>query len=74
MELGRSDQCPATSAFRWCDREIFNRVSEDYRIFNVNITTDSNTYKNAPCCAQRVRIIVLPPTSGMAAVQAAYRM
>ncbi len=37
--------------------EIFNRVSEDYRIFNVNITTDSNTYKNAPV-AQRVRIII----------------
>ncbi|MFT3825544.1 MAG: zinc-dependent metalloprotease [Chitinophagaceae bacterium] len=37
--------------------EVFNRVSEDYRIFNINITTDSNQYNNAPAL-QRVRIII----------------
>jgi hypothetical protein len=39
--------------------EIFNRVAEDYRIFNVNITTDSTIYWLAPL-QQRVRIIVTP--------------
>lgn len=39
--------------------EIFNRVSEDYRIFNINITTDSTVYAAAPV-RQRVRVIVTP--------------
>src|SRR5687768_11866612 len=29
-------------------QEIFNRVAEDYRPFNINITTDSTVYTNAP--------------------------
>ena len=37
--------------------EIFNRVSEDYRPFNVNITTDSATFLAAPF-TKRIRIIV----------------
>jgi hypothetical protein len=39
--------------------EIFNRVSEDYRPFNINITTDSTIFLAAPL-AQRIRIIVTP--------------
>jgi hypothetical protein len=39
--------------------EIFNRVSEDYRIFNINITTDSTVYAAAPRY-QRVRVIITP--------------
>lgn len=39
--------------------EIFNRVSEDYRPFNVNITTDSTVYLAAPL-KQRIRVIVTP--------------
>ena len=39
--------------------EIFNRVAEDYRIFNLNITTDSSVYAKAPV-SKRVRIIVTP--------------
>jgi len=39
--------------------EIFNLVSEDYRPFNVNITTDSTVYYAAPL-AQRTRIIITP--------------
>lgn len=39
--------------------EIFNRVAEDYRIFNINITTDSTVYFAAPA-DQRVRIIITP--------------
>ncbi|MGH2647562.1 MAG: hypothetical protein ACRDE8_08350, partial [Ginsengibacter sp.] len=42
--------------------EIFNRVSEDYRPFNINITTDSTKFLAAPL-TQRIRIIVTP-TSG----------
>ncbi len=39
--------------------EIFNRVSEDYRIFNLNITTDSTVYAAAPKF-QRMRVIITP--------------
>lgn len=39
--------------------EIFNRVSEDYRIFNINITTDSTVYAAAPP-KQRIRVIITP--------------
>ena len=42
--------------------EIFNRVSEDYRPFDINITTDSTKFLAAPV-AKRIRIIVTP-TSG----------
>lgn len=42
--------------------EIFNRVSEDFRPFNINITTDSTIFLSAPL-SQRVRIIITP-TSG----------
>ncbi len=37
--------------------EVFNRVSEDYRPFNVNVTTDSTQFLMAPV-KQRIRIIV----------------
>jgi hypothetical protein len=36
--------------------EIFNRISEDYRPFDINITTDSTKYLSAPI-AQRMRVI-----------------
>ncbi len=42
--------------------EVFNRVSEDFRPFNIDITTDSTVFLAAPL-AQRVRIIITP-TSG----------
>src|SRR6476469_3251460 len=37
--------------------EIFDRVSEDYRPFNVNITTDSTRYWSAPA-NKRMRLIL----------------
>ena len=37
--------------------EIFNRVAEDYRPFNVNITTDSTKYWAAPL-RQRMRVVL----------------
>ena len=42
--------------------EIFNRVSEDYRPFNVNITTDLAKFLAAPL-NQRIRIIVTPTSA-----------
>ena len=36
--------------------EVFNRVAEDYRPFNVNVTTDSTKYFAAPA-TQRIRVI-----------------
>jgi len=39
--------------------EIFNRVAEDYSIFNINITTDSIVYLAAPT-RERIRIIITP--------------
>ena len=39
--------------------EIFNRVAEDYRVFKLNITTDSTVYKAAPAI-KRNRIIITP--------------
>ena len=37
--------------------EIFNRVAEDYRIFNLNITTDSTVYASASP-TKRTRVVV----------------
>ena len=37
--------------------EVFNRVSEDYRPFNINITTDSTVFLAAPL-AQRMRVVI----------------
>jgi len=37
--------------------EIFNRVAEDYRPFNINVTTDSTKYFSAPA-NRRMRVIL----------------
>ena len=37
--------------------EVFNRVSEDYRPFTINVTTDSTKYWSAPA-KKRIRVIV----------------
>ena len=42
--------------------EVFNRVAEDYRPFNINITTDSTKFLSAPL-NRRIRIIVTPTSS-----------
>lgn len=39
--------------------EIFNRVAEDYRIFNINVTTDSTVFDAAPVF-KRTRVIITP--------------
>ncbi|MEO6583419.1 MAG: hypothetical protein ABIO05_03795, partial [Ferruginibacter sp.] len=47
--------------------EIFNRVSEDYRPFNINVTTDSTKFLAAPL-NRRIRIIVTPTSSWVTGV------
>ena len=42
--------------------EIFNRVAEDFRIFDLNITTDSTVFTAAPP-AQRMRVIITTTSS-----------
>lgn len=42
--------------------EVFNRTAEDYRPFNINITTDSAVFLAAPL-NKRIRIIVTPTSS-----------
>lgn len=39
--------------------DIFQRVAEDFRIFNINITTDSIVFNNAPPLS-RIRVIITP--------------
>lgn len=38
---------------------FFNKVAEDYRPFNINVTTDSTVYFAAPA-TKRIRVIVTP--------------
>jgi len=42
--------------------ETFNRVSEDFRPFNINVTTDLNKFLAAPL-SMRVRIVITPTSS-----------
>jgi len=42
--------------------EIFNRVSEDYRPFNINITTELSKFLAAPL-STRIRIVITPTSS-----------
>lgn len=37
--------------------EVFNRVSEDYRPFNINVTTDETKYNQAPA-NRRIRVVI----------------
>ncbi len=42
--------------------EVFNRVAEDFRPFDVNITTDSAKFLAAPI-TQRIRVIITPSSA-----------
>ncbi len=54
---GASFYCQQSGMNRSQIENIFHRVAEDFRPFNINITTDSAVYLEAPF-AQRVRIVV----------------
>lgn len=47
--------------------EVFNRVAEDYRPFDINITTDSLVFLSAPL-TNRIRIIVTPTSDWLQGV------
>lgn len=49
-------ECGASGMDNTKIQEIFNRVAEDYRPFNVNVTTDSTKYLAAPV-NKRMRVI-----------------
>ena len=57
-----SFNCAAALVNKMQMQEIYNRVAEDYRPFNINITTDENIFLAAPL-NKRMRVIVTP-TSG----------
>ncbi len=59
---GATIHCAAPSLNSTQINEIFNRVAEDYRPFNINITTDIDVFVAAPI-DKRIRVIVTP-TSG----------
>jgi Secretion system C-terminal sorting domain len=61
-QSGASFVCDAAPFTETQITEIFNRVSEDYRPFAVNITTDSTKYLAAPL-NRRVRVIVTPTSA-----------
>jgi hypothetical protein len=58
---GPIDAQPATISIA-AIHEIFNRVAEDYRPFNVNVTTDSTVYSSAPA-NKRIRVIITSTSS-----------
>ena len=56
---GSSFSCAASGMTDAMITEVFGRVAEDYRPFNINITTDSARFFAAPI-TKRIRIIVTP--------------
>lgn len=59
---GNPINCPAAALTDAQITEAFNRVAEDYRPFNVNITTDSTVFLQAPL-NRRIRVIITPNNS-----------
>lgn len=64
---GNTINCAAPALTNAQVTEIFNRVSEDYRPFNINITTDIDVFNAAPF-EKRMRVIVTPTSSWFANV------
>lgn len=56
---GRSFYCEPSGLTDQQITEVFHRVSEDFRPFDINITTDSTVYLAAPL-QRRIRIVVTP--------------
>ncbi len=59
---GMPINCAAATVSATQITEVFNRVAEDYRPFDINITTDSTVFIAAPF-DRRIRIIVTPTSS-----------
>ena len=47
--------------------EAFNRIAEDFRPFNINVTTDISKFLAAPL-SQRIRVVVTPTSAWYAGV------
>jgi hypothetical protein len=47
--------------------EAFNRIAEDFRPFNINVTTDLSKFLAAPL-SQRIRVVVTPTSAWYAGV------
>ena len=59
---GNTINCAAPALSNTEVTEIFNRVAEDYRPFNINITTDIDVFNAAPF-DRRMRVIITPTSS-----------
>lgn len=59
---GNPINCLPAAASETQIEEMFNRVAEDFRPFNINITTDSAKFLVAPI-NRRMRIIITPSSS-----------
>jgi hypothetical protein len=59
---GNALNCQAATLTEAQILEIFNRVSEDFRPFNINITTDSTVYLSKPL-NRRNRILITPTSA-----------
>lgn len=55
-------ECGASGLDNTKITEVFNRVAEDYRPFNINVTTDSTKYLAAPV-TKRMRVILTVSSS-----------
>lgn len=73
-QKGNSFTCSPSGMNAAQIEEAFNRIAEDYRPFEINITTDSTVFLNAPL-KKRMRVIVTvtsawyPGAAGVALVQ-----
>lgn len=47
--------------------EAFNRIAEDFRPFNINVTTDLSRFLSAPL-SQRMRVVITPTSAWYAGV------
>lgn len=64
---GNTINCAAPAFNNTQVTEIFNRVAEDYRPFNINITTDVDVFNAAPL-DRRIRVIITTTSSWFAGV------
>lgn len=56
---GKSFYCAPSGLTSQQITDVFHRVSEDFRPFDINVTTDSTVYLAAPL-SKRIRIVITP--------------
>lgn len=65
--MGNTIACAPSGLSQQQIAEVFNRVAEDYRPFNINITTDEDVFNAAPI-DKKMRVIITPTSSWFANV------